>query len=106
MFMKQLKKLSVAAGLIVSLSAFALTSQSNAATTTHKVQSGETYWKIANKFGVPVTSLMQTNHATTSTLYAGQNIVIPNSTISASDKELMARLVHAEAGGESYAGKV
>ncbi|MGV3466073.1 MAG: cell wall hydrolase [Heyndrickxia sp.] len=104
--MKKLKKLAVAAGLIVSMSAFTLTSQSNAAATTHKVQSGESYWKIANKFGVPVTSLMQTNHATTSTLYAGQNIVIPNSTISATDRELMARLVHAEAGGEPYAGKV
>lgn len=104
--MKKLKKLAVAAGLIVSMSAFTLTTQSNAATTTHKVQSGETYWKIASKFGVPVTSLMQTNHATNSKLFAGQNIVIPNSTISAADKELMARLVHAEAVGEPYAGKV
>ena len=106
MFVKKLKKLAVAAGLIVSMSAFALTNQSNAATTTHKVQRGETYWKIANKLGVPVTSLMQANHTTNSKLYAGQNIVIPNSTVSAADKELMARLVHAEAGGEPYAGKV
>ncbi|MEK5392547.1 cell wall hydrolase [Margalitia sp. FSL K6-0131] len=104
--MKKLKKLAVAAGLIVSMSAFTLTNQSNAATTTHKVQQGETFWKISNKLGVPVSSLMQANHATNSKLYAGQTIVIPNSTVSAADKELMARLVHAEAGGEPYAGKV
>lgn len=104
--MKKLKKLAVAAGLIVSMSAFTLTNQSNAATTTHKVQHGETYWKISNKLGVPVTSLMQANHTTNSKLYAGQTLVIPNSTVSAADKELMARLVHAEAGGEPYAGKV
>jgi N-acetylmuramoyl-L-alanine amidase len=49
---------------------------------------------------------MQANHATNSYLYGGQNIVIPNSTISVADKDLMARLVHAEAVGEPYAGKV
>ncbi|PKR86631.1 cell wall hydrolase [Heyndrickxia camelliae] len=104
--MKKLIKLAVTAGLFASMSAFPLSLQSNAATTSHKVQSGETYWKIANKYGISVTNLMQVNHAANATLYAGQNIVIPNSTISAADRELMARLVHAEAGGEPYAGKV
>jgi N-acetylmuramoyl-L-alanine amidase len=104
--MKNLKKLVVAAGLLLSISFGALTIHSEAATTTHKVQYGETYWKIAVGFGVPVRTLMQANHATNSYLYAGQNIVIPNSTISVADKDLMARLVHAEAVGEPYAGKV
>ncbi len=49
---------------------------------------------------------MQANHATSSYLLAGKNLVIPNSTISAADKDLMARLVRAEAVGEPYAGKV
>ena len=35
-----------------------------------------------------------------------KNLVIPDATISAADKDLMARLVRAEAVGEPYAGKV
>ncbi|OLS38394.1 cell wall hydrolase [Bacillus sp. MRMR6] len=103
--MKKLKKLVIATGLIFSMSAFTFTSQSEAATS-HRVQSGETYWKIASKYGVPVNSLMKANNATGSLLYAGSNIVIPNSTISEADKDLMARLVRAEAEAEPYAGKV
>ncbi|MDP4083213.1 MAG: cell wall hydrolase [Bacillota bacterium] len=104
--MKKIKKLVIATGLLLSISFGASTIHSEAATTTHKVQYGETYWKIAVKYGVPVKTLMQANVATSSSLYAGRNIVIPNSTVSDADKELMARLVHAEAVGEPYAGKV
>lgn len=104
--MNKLKKLVIATGLILSVSAFTLNGTTEAATTTHKVQSGETYWKIATKFGVPVTSLMKANNATSSALNVGQNLVIPNSPITAAEKDLMARLVHAEAKGEPYAGKV
>lgn len=103
--MKKLKKLVIATGLILSMSAFTGVTKSEAATS-YKVQTGDTYWKIATKFGVPVTNLMQTNNAKSSLLYAGTNLVIPNSTISAADKDLMARLVRAEAVGEPYAGKV
>lgn len=104
--MKKLKKLVIAAGLILSMSAFTLNMKSEAAVagTAHKVQSGETYWKMAKEFGVPVKSLMAANNDRS--LYAGENIVIPYSTVSAADKDLMARLVHAEAVGEPYAGKV
>ncbi|MFF2446680.1 cell wall hydrolase [Neobacillus sp. NPDC058068] len=104
--MNKLKKLVIATGLILSMSAFTLNGMTEAATTTHKVQSGESYWKIATKFGVPVTNLMKANNATSSALNIGQNLVIPNSTVTAAEKELMARLVHAEAKGEPYAGKV
>jgi len=104
--MNKLKKLVIASGLILSMSAFTLNGTTEAATTTHKVQSGETYWKIATNFGVPVTSLMKVNNATSSALNVGQNLVIPNSTITAAEKDLMARLVRAEAVGEPYAGKV
>ncbi|MBO0962200.1 cell wall hydrolase [Neobacillus sp. MM2021_6] len=104
--MNKLKKLVIATGMILSLSAFTLNGTTEAATTTHKVQPGETYWKIATNFGIPVNSLMEANHATSSSLNAGQNLVIPNSTVTAAEKDLMARLVHAEAVGEPYAGKV
>lgn len=104
--MKKLKKLVIAAGVILSLSAFVGENQTEAATTSYKVQYGDTYWKIAVKYGVPLTSLMKENNTTSSYLYAGSNLVIPNSMISEADKDLMARLVHAEAEGEPYAGKV
>ncbi len=104
--MNKFKKLVIAAGLMVSISAFTFNGQSEAATATHKVQPGETYWKISLKYGVPVNSLLNANHKTGSLLYAGENLVIPNSSVTAAEKDLMARLVHAEAKGEPYAGKV
>lgn len=72
---------------------------------THTVQQGETYWKIANKYGVTVQQLMSANGSTSSLLYVGQKLNIP-STLSKSEKDLLARLVEAEAKGEPYAGKV
>lgn len=101
--MKKLKKLIVAAGLMLSISAFTLTNQTEAATT-HKIQYGETYWKIAKGFGIPITSLMNTNNS--KPLIAGQYMTLPNSPISTAEKDLLARLVRAEAVGELYAGKV
>jgi N-acetylmuramoyl-L-alanine amidase len=86
------------------MSAFTLTTKSEAASTAHTVQSGETYWRIAVGFGVPLKTLMAANSS--KALYAGENIIIPNSSVSTADKELMGRLVHAEAVGEPYAGKV
>ncbi|MGP7817369.1 cell wall hydrolase [Niallia sp. 01092] len=101
--MKKFKKLIVAAGLIGSLSAFTLTNQTEAATN-HTIHNGETYWNIAKGFGIPINSLMNANNS--KPLIAGETMILPNSTISAADKDLMARLVHAEAVGEPYAGKV
>ena len=102
--MKKLKKLLVASTL--SLSLFGFTGQSEAATTTHFVQSGETYWIIANKYGVSVSSLMRLNNKSADLLYPGEKLIIPNTAVSAADKDLLARLVSAEAKGEPYAGKV
>lgn len=101
--MKKFKKLIVAAGVMLSISAFTLTNQADAATS-HTIQYGETYWKIAKGFGIPVNDLMNANNS--KPLIAGQNMILPYATISAADKDLMARLVRAEAVGEPYAGKV
>ncbi len=102
--MKMLKKAMVVATL--SLSLFGLNSQTDAATTTHTVKSGETYWKIAQKYGVSVNYLQSINNKSNSALYIGQKLVLPNTPITQADKDLMARLVSAEAKGEPYAGKV
>ena len=103
--MKKLKKLVIATGLMVTMSVGVLTTQSEAATN-YKVKSGDTYWKVASRFGVSLVELKKANNATTNMLFAGQNLVIPNSTLSLADRELLAKLVHAEAKGEPYAGKV
>ena len=104
--MKKLKKLIIATALMLSISVFTLNTESEAAVagTTHKVQYGQTYWKIAKGFGIPLNSLMNANNS--KSLIAGQNIILPYSQFSQADKNLMARLVHAEAVGESYSGKV
>jgi N-acetylmuramoyl-L-alanine amidase len=104
--MNKLKKIVITTGLLLSMSAFTMNSKSEAATQTHNVKPGESYWKIASEFGVPINSLLKANHKTSTLLYAGENLVIPNSPITAAEKDLIARLVHAEAKGEPYAGKV
>ncbi|MFT8319762.1 MAG: cell wall hydrolase [Bacillus sp. (in: firmicutes)] len=101
--MNKFKKIMVAAGLIVTISAFTLTNETEAATN-RTIHNGDTYWKIAKGFGVPVKSVMNANDS--KPLIAGETMILPNATISATDKDLMARLVHAEAVGEPYAGKV
>jgi N-acetylmuramoyl-L-alanine amidase len=101
--MKKLKKMII--GSVLSLSLFGYHSHADAATN-YQVKSGDTFWKIASRFGVTVGTLKNTNDRTSNMLYAGESISIPASTVSFADKDLMARLVQAEAKGESYAGKV
>lgn len=85
--------------------AFFLGSHAYAATT-HTVKHGETLWNIAKQYGVPLKQLQKQNGKYTNVLFSGETLVIPKATISASEKDLLARLVHAEAKGEPYAGKV
>jgi len=101
--MDRIKK-KVAAVSIVILSLFIFSSAAGAAT--YQVKKGDTYWGIANSFGIPVLELQKANNQSRNLLYPGQVLRIPNSGLSASDQDLLARLVHAEAKGEPYAGKV
>ncbi|WP_245711751.1 cell wall hydrolase [Gracilibacillus ureilyticus] len=71
----------------------------------YTVKSGDSLWKIGKQNGVSVLELQNINNRSNSIIYPGENLIIPQS-ISASDKQLMAQLVHAEAKGEPYAGKV
>lgn len=101
--MKKLKGLLLASTLTVSL--FAFHTNVDAASSTHTVKSGDTLWNIGMKYGVPVQTIKQLNHSTSNMIYPGQKLAIPQ-TISTADKDLLARIVHAEAKGEPYAGKV
>lgn len=71
----------------------------------HTVQSGDTLWILANKYGVSVNELKYVNNRVGDTIYVGERLTIPPS-ISEADKRLMAQLVTAEAKGEPYAGQV
>lgn len=97
-----LKKFAISS--LLALSVFTGTMSAEAATN-YKVQPGDMFWKIATKHGVSVTYLMKYNNRQSSLLYAGETIKIPAS-VTAAEKDLMARLVEAEAKGEPYAGKV
>ncbi|MFD2443319.1 cell wall hydrolase [Bacillus sp. CGMCC 1.16607] len=100
--MKKMKKLLIGSALSLSIFGFQLHAD---AAVNHKVKSGETFWKIASKYGVPIHNLMNVNNRTSSQLNVGETLEIPAS-ISQAEKDLLARLVSAEAKGESYAGKV
>lgn len=88
--------------------------------TVHKVVKGDTLWGLGKQNGVTVAELKAANHLQSDTIYIGQTLTIRNgspspdaqtapaqaSAISAEDKDLLSRLVEAEAKGEPYEGKV
>lgn len=100
--MKLLKKAIICSTLALSI--FSIQSQADAATT-HIVQKGDTFWNIGKKYGVSVNLLKEKNNRTSNLIYIGETLRIPTA-ITSAEKHLLARLVHAEAKGESYAGKV
>ncbi len=62
----------------------------------YKVQPGDTFWIISQKYDVPIDRLMQANNATQNTiLYVGQNLVIPSN--NANDEK-----VHTVQAGDTF----
>lgn len=82
----------------------------------YKVKSGDTMYLIAKKYGIPITSLQKANNKWNNLLVPGQKLIIPgikpNSgsptviSYTRSEVDLLARLINAEAGGESYTAMV
>lgn len=103
--------------LTIILSLLAVASPSFA-TNTYTVKSGDTLSQIAQDLNLTIQDLTDANPQITNVneIYPGQTLTIqggqshissvPNQTISTEDRDLLARLVHAEAGGEPYAGQV
>ncbi|MFC4320525.1 cell wall hydrolase [Litchfieldia salsa] len=100
--MKLTNKLIIISTLAVSMFLFNANTE---ASTTYTVKSGDTLWKIATWNSVSVNMLKQVNKQTSNIIYPGQKLVIPKS-LTAAEKDLLAKIVHAEAKGEPYAGKV
>lgn len=81
---------------------------------TYTVRRGDTLYSIARKTGVPFKDLQNRNGLRWNWLRIGQRITIPSGVSAANtapvrtsgDLNLLARLIHAEAGAEPYVGKV
>ena len=74
-----------------------------ASATTHHVKYGDTLWLISQRYAVNHVDIMKLNHLQSTSIHPGQVLQIP---LTAAEKDLLARLVRAEAVGEPYAGKV
>ncbi|TYR80780.1 LysM peptidoglycan-binding domain-containing protein [Priestia megaterium] len=98
-----LKKLAIIGALTIPI--FSLGHTASAAETTHRVENRESLYKIGVKYGVSINQLKEINHKATDKLAINETLKIPHS-IRSSDKDLLARIVHAEAKGERYSGKV
>lgn len=99
--MKKLKQLIIAA----TLSAGIILLPTAVSAESYTVKPGDTLWEISNAFGVSLLGIQAANNHEGSLIYPNQTLTIPKS-LSSSEKDLMARLVHAEAKGEPYEGKV
>ena len=102
--MKKVKMVFMACVTSLSLISFFPNAEASAAV--HTVKAGDTLWKIAYQYGATVQKVKEANGRTSNMIFPGQKLYIPQAAISEDDKELMARLVAAEAKGEPYAGKV
>ena len=94
--MKTLSKLLLVTLLSVTL-AFGLNNTAQAATV-HTVQSGDTMWKIAVKYQVGVSELIEANSAikNPNSIYPGQKITIPTDKAGSSYEEQVVQLVNQE----------
>lgn len=82
----------------------------------HKVKSGESLYKIATKYGVSVANLKKANGLTGNSIAVGKKLMIPGVkpyqssdaiiSYSKGEVDLLAKLIEAEAAGESLKAKV
>lgn len=111
-------------GQTVSQSVTPVVIQPVAQQTVHTVRAGETLWMIAVRYNTTVAAVAAVNRITNlNIITVGQRLLIPNSgagttpaavpvasragrNFSAAELDLFARLVHAEAAGESFEGQV
>ncbi|MFE7062565.1 cell wall hydrolase [Sutcliffiella sp. NPDC057660] len=98
-----MKKLIVISTLATAL--FFGTGFSAQAEETYKVQSGDSLWNIGKTYGVSVKEVQAINNKGNHLIFPGEALKMPTA-VSEEEKDLLARLVHAESKGEPYEGKV
>ncbi|TYS92004.1 LysM peptidoglycan-binding domain-containing protein [Rossellomorea aquimaris] len=91
---------------IAALSIVSFSTQTIAAKGVHIVENGESLWDIGKEKSVSVLQLKKVNDLKSNEIHPGQTLAIPENEVTNEDRELLAKLVHAEAKGEPYAGKV
>ncbi|RWZ52199.1 LysM peptidoglycan-binding domain-containing protein [Halobacillus fulvus] len=99
------KRLVIAILVATGVTTIGTAAEASANSGVHTVQSGDTLYEIAMKYGVSMKQLQQVNGKSGSMIYPGEQLTLP--VVPGSyERDLLARLVEAEAKGESYAGKV
>lgn len=71
----------------------------------YTVQKGDSLFDIGMKHGVSEIDLMKLNYKKSEKIEPGEKLILPK-TITKEEKDLLARLVHAEAKGEPYEGQI
>jgi N-acetylmuramoyl-L-alanine amidase len=72
----------------------------------YTVKKDDSLFKLGIKYGVSELDLKKMNHKISDKIKPGEKLIIPKPSITKAEKDLLARLVHAEAKGEPHAGKV
>ncbi|WP_223699848.1 cell wall hydrolase [Sutcliffiella deserti] len=71
----------------------------------YKVQTDDTLLNIGKSYGVSVKEMQAINNKGNHLIFPGESLKLPKA-VSEEEKEILARLVHAESKGEPYEGKV
>lgn len=74
---------------VIGAAGFMFAGSLQASAKTITVKSGDTVWKLANKYGVSVSSLEKTNHINKGMIFAGQKIVLGSSTSKTTTKSVV-----------------
>lgn len=85
--------------------------QSDSIVEIHTVRDGDTLYDIASKYRIELDELIKANQLKDSIILPGENLSLPAAAaargdISREEMMLLARLIHAEARGESFEGQV
>lgn len=97
-----------------------LTSAKLLSSNSHTVKRGESLYAISKLYKTTITALRQTNNLRSDMLSIGQKLVLPSGqaqvsttassaprfSLSTNERDLLARIVHAEAQGEPFSGMV